>query len=208
MTRRNVRLYALVVTVVVGWGGAMAGGTDQSSHATHGELPARALTTMASLYQVTSTWTTATEQRIRLGELHGKVQVLAMFYASCEYACPLIVSLMQQMEAALPPELHSHIGFVLITFDPERDTPSALRAYSEKLHLYPQLWSLLHGPPDDVLELVDMLGVKYKKDQKGGFAHANLITVLNKEGEIVHHHVGLHHPLDDTLAAIKKAVKP
>ncbi len=207
MTRRNIWRYVLVVTVVVGWGGALAGGADHTSHALPGELPAGAFTT-ASLYQVTSTWVTATEQRIRLGELRGKVQVLAMFYASCEYACPLIVNLMQQMEAALPPELHSQVGFVLITFDPERDTPSALRTYSDKMHLDPQHWSLLHGQPDDVLELAVLLGVKYKKAQKGDFAHANLITVLNKEGEIVHRHAGLHHSFDDTLAAISKVAQP
>ena len=76
------------------------------------------------------------------------------------------------------------------------------------MHLDPQHWSLLHGQPDDILELAVLLGVKYKKDQKGGFAHANLITVLNKEGEIVHRHAGLHYPLDDTLAAIRKAAQP
>jgi hypothetical protein len=31
--------------------------------------------------------------------------------------------------------------------------------------------------------------------------------VLNKEGEIVYRHIGLYHPVADTLAAITKAAR-
>ena len=78
-------------------------------------------------------------------------------------------------------------------------------------HIYntdPQHWSLLEGQPEDVLDLAVLLGVKYNKDQQGGFAHSNLITMLNKEGEIIYRHVGLHYHLDNTLAAIRKAAQP
>ena len=103
-------------------------------HSEHQELPGSAFTE-TSLYQVTSTWITATEQHIRLGALQGKVQVLAMFSTTCEYACPLLVSIMQQIEAALPAELLPKVSFVLMIFDPERDTPRILRAYRDKRHL-------------------------------------------------------------------------
>jgi protein SCO1/2 len=139
--------------------------------------------------------------------LQGKVQVLAMVYTTCASACPIIVSLMQRLEAALPPELHSQVGFVLVTLDPERDTPSVLRAYSTKMHLDPVSWSLLSGRPDDVMELAMLLGITYKRDQRGDFIHANVVTVLNKAGEIVHRHEGLQQDMASTLEAIRRAVQ-
>ena len=123
------------------------------------ELPAAAYSAR-SIYQLESVWTTAAEQPLRLGQLQGKVQVLAMVYTTCESACPIIVSLMQHMEAALPPELRPDVGFVLVTFDPARDTPAVLSAYSARMGLDPMSWLLLTGHPDDVLELATLLGIK------------------------------------------------
>ena len=187
------------------WSAARAA-TAHTGHATHAELPA-ATSSARSIYQLESVWTTATEQSLRLGHLQGKVQVLAMVYTTCEAACPIIVSLMQRIEAILPPELRPHVGFVLVTFDPERDTPGVLSAYSARMGLDPMSWMLLSGPPDDVLELATLLGIRYKRDQSGGFMHSNVITVLNKAGEIVHRHEGLQQDMASTLEAIRRAVQ-
>jgi protein SCO1/2 len=159
------------------------------------------------MYQLESVWTTVTEQPLRLGQLQGKVQVLAMVYTTCESACPIIVSLMQRMEASLPPELRPDVGFVLVTFDPARDTPAVLSAYSARMGLDLGSWLLLFGHPDDVLELATLLGITYKRDQRGGFIHSNVITVLNKAGEIVHRHEGLQQDTASTLAAIRRAAQ-
>jgi protein SCO1/2 len=152
-------------------------------------------------------WTTAIGQPLRLGHLQGKVQVLAMVYTTCESACPIIVGLMQLIEAALPPELRPYVGFVLVTLDPARDTPDVLSAYSARMHLDPISWWLLSGHPDDVLELAMLLGIKYRRDQDGGFIHSNVITVLNKAGEIVHRHEGLQQEMASALEAIRRAVQ-
>jgi protein SCO1/2 len=204
---RHLLILGLCV-VVCAWPIDMAR-AEHPPHTTHPgqeELPAETFT-QASIYQLESTWTTATGQPIRLGDLRGKPQVLAMIYTTCEYACPLLVSRMQHIAASLAPELRPNVGFVLVIFDPERDTPGVLHAYSQKMHLDSPSWTLLHGHPEAVLELAVLLGVRYKKDRQGGFAHANVITVLNKAGEIVHRHEGLRQSLEETLAAIRQAVQ-
>ena len=204
--RRYRGLSALLVLVLGLRLGEWATPPAVTAHAGHEALPASAYSAR-SIYQVESTWTTATEESLYLGHLQGKVQVLAMVYTTCASACPIIVSLMQRLEAALPPELHSQVGFVLVTLDPERDTPSVLRAYSTKMHLDPVSWSLLSGRPDDVMELAMLLGITYKRDQRGDFIHANVVTVLNKAGEIVHRHEGLQQDMASTLEAIRRAVQ-
>jgi len=206
LSRQLSALDVLLGCLLLGvWSAALAA-TDHAGHMDHAELPAAAYSAR-SIYQLESVWTTATEQPLRLGHLQGKVQVLAMVYTTCDAACPIIVSLMQLIEAALPPELRPDVGFVLVTFDPARDTPDVLSAYSARMGLDPLSWSLLSGHPDDVLELATLLGIKYKRDQRGGFIHSNVITVLNKAGEIVHRHEGLQQDMASTLEAIRRAVQ-
>jgi protein SCO1/2 len=204
---RHLLILGLCV-IVCAWPIAFAR-TAQPPHTAHPEqeaLPAETFT-QDSIYQLESTWTTTSGQHIRLGDLRGKPQVLAMIYTTCEHACPILVSLMQHIAASLAPELRPKVGFVLVTFDPERDTLSVLRAYGQKMQLDVSSWTLLHGHPEAVLELAVLLGIRYKKNRQGDFAHANVITVLNKEGEIVHRHAGLKQNLAETLAAIRRAAQ-
>lgn len=201
----------LVLLMPIGLPPGMADSQHQQTHThTHtdrSELPPGDFTP-ESLYQLESTWTTAAAQQMHLGDLRGKARVVVMHYTSCEYACPILISQLKTIANALAPEVQDRVGFVAVTFDPERDTPNVLQAYGDKMHLDPQSWTLLHGAPDDVLELAVLLGVKYKKDNQGGFSHSNLMTVLNTKGEIVHRHVGLHHPITETIAAITRAAQP
>jgi protein SCO1/2 len=109
---------------------------------------------------------------------------------------------MKKIEAALPEKIRSQIGFALVSFDSERDTPTALRKYRKQNNLGAQ-WNLLRGGNDDVLELAALLGVKFKKDARGQFSHSNIITVLNADGEIVHEQVGLNQSVDETAKVIE-----
>jgi protein SCO1/2 len=131
-----------------------------------------------------------------------------MFFASCQFTCPLTVSDMRRIEAALPQNIRTNTGFLLVSFDSERDTPAALKAYRAKCELSRQNWTLLRGDPDDVRELAALLGVIYRKDAKGDFAHSNLIIVLNAEGEIVYQQPGLNLPTDEIIAKLKAISQP
>jgi protein SCO1/2 len=158
-----------------------------------------------SLYQLDSTWTSATERKLRMGEFKGQVQVVTMFFARCEFACPILIHDMKRIEAALPTTLRTNVGFLLVSFDTERDTPEALRAYSQRVELDTSRWTLLRGSQDDVLEFAALLGIKFKKDSRGQFAHSNVITVLNSAGEIVFQQIGLNQDIQPTLKTISTA---
>lgn len=147
-----------------------------------------------SLYQLDSTWTNDSGQAVKLESLRGRPQVVCMFFASCQYACPLLVQQMKQIEADLPEKLRATVGFVLVSFDTERDTPTALHAYRVQHDLAAGRWNLLRGNADDVLELAALLGVKFRKDAQGQFSHSNVLTVLNAEGEIAFQETGLSVP--------------
>lgn len=155
-----------------------------------------------SLYQLDATWTDDAGQDVSLSTLRGQSVVVAMFFASCEYACPVLVSDMQRLRALMPESTRAGTRFVLVTFDTARDTPAVLKAYRERAALDAG-WTLLRGDDAAVQELAMLLGVKFKQDARGQFAHSNVITILNADGEVVHQHAGL---MGDVSEAAKAAV--
>lgn len=154
-----------------------------------------------SLYQLDARFTDDSGRPFALGSLRGRPVVLTMFFASCGYACPLLTTDMLAIQGRLPAELRRRAVFVLVSFDTARDTPKALAKYRAQRGLDSQ-WILLRGDNDSVRELAALLGVKYKQEADGAFAHSNLVTVLNPEGEIAHQREGLQGGLDEAAAAL------
>jgi protein SCO1/2 len=160
--------------------------------------------TTSSLYQLDVGFTDDSGRPVSLGALRGRPVVLTMFFASCGYACPLLLTDMQAIRAKLPAAIRDRAALVLVSFDTVRDTPAALKKYRDERHLDAQ-WMLLHGDDDAVRELAALLGVKFKQEADGQFAHSNLITILNGEGEVVHQRNGLRGGLAETAQAIVAA---
>ena len=158
-----------------------------------------------SLYQLDSTWTNDAGVEVKLASLHGRPQVVSMFFATCQLTCPILINDLKRVEAALPDNVRTNIGFLLVTFDADRDTPEALAAY-RKIHGLPSNWTLLRGGADDILEFSALLGVKYKKDLRGQFAHSNVITVLDAGGEMVRQIAGLNREASETVKAVEQAL--
>jgi protein SCO1/2 len=159
----------------------------------------------ASLYQAEGTFVTDAGAPFRLGELRGRPVVLTMFFATCTYACPATVVDLKRIREKLPEAQRAEARIVMVSFDTERDTPEALKAFRESRGL-PDDWVLLHGGDDAVRELAALLGVKFKRETDGNFAHSNLITILSKDGEVAHQRAGLSGGLDEAAAALSAAV--
>jgi protein SCO1/2 len=164
-------------------------------------LPAGAPLSARSLYQLDATWTNDVGQTVKLASLRSQPVVVAMFFACCEYACPVLVSDLQRLRAASPAAVHEQTRFVLVRFATVRDTTAALAAYRAKLPLDGG-WMLLRGDAMDVQDFAMLLGVKYTQDARGQFAHSNLITVLNPAGEIAHQHAGLQGGISEAAKAV------
>lgn len=157
--------------------------------------------TRNSLYQLGVTFTDDTAHPVALASLRGRPVVLNMFFASCGYACPLTVTDLLAIQDRLPAGLRAEAVFVLVSFDVARDTTEVLAKYRTQRGLDGQ-WVLLRGDDDSVRELAALLGVKYKQEADGMFAHSNLVTILNREGEIVHQRQGLKGGLDEAVTAL------
>ena len=160
-----------------------------------------------SIYLLESQWTADTGNRVQLGALKGRPQLVAMFFSTCEYACPILVEEMKQLHRRLPEALQGQVDLLLISFDTERDTPEKLAEYRKKNQLPVKNWSILTGNADAVLELSAVLGVQYAKLQNGQFSHSNLITLLNANGEVAAQFSGLDFSDDKWIQTIVGKIK-
>ena len=170
------------------------------------EEKATAPLTAKSLYQLDAKWTNDEGATVQLASLRGKPVVLAMFFAQCEYACPVLVNDVKRLRAALPDDIREKAQLVLVSFDTARDTPAALKASRERASL-DSGWTLLRGDDSAVQELAMLLGVKFKQDARGQFSHSNLFTILNADGEIVHQHAGLKGEISAAVKVLALAAK-
>ncbi|CAN5341073.1 hypothetical protein BH24GEM3_BH24GEM3_11380 [soil metagenome] len=160
-----------------------------------------------SLYNLESEWCDQHGQPRQLGSLAGRVQVVAMVYTHRAYAFPRILMDLKRIEGELAAEHADDVGFVLVSIDPERDTPERLRHFAEATHRDPARWTLLSGTDADLLELAALLGVKYRRESATDFSHSNAPTILTPQGEIAQRQLGLGVDPQQTLAVIRRLLK-
>lgn len=157
-----------------------------------------------SVYQMDADWIDENGREMKLSELRGRKIILTMFYASCKTVCPVMVSYMKAVENEIPSGRLSKYKFVLVTIDPVKDTPGKLRQYAKEHNLAPANWILLTGKKDDIATLAEMIGFNYKQNPDGTFSHANLITFLDSDGNIVHQSDGLYQNVKKLAGILKQ----
>ncbi|MDF1798914.1 MAG: SCO family protein [Planctomycetota bacterium] len=161
-----------------------------------GDLP------QTSLYLLEEPFTDQSGATFELADLRGKPVVAAMIFTNCSYACPRILADLRSIEAGLSAEQRSEVRFLLVSMDTLRDTPEVLANYATEKQLDTSRWTLLHGSDFAVRGIAAALGVRYKRDVNGDFAHSNLITVLDQGGRIEHQLEGLNADTSGSLAAL------
>jgi protein SCO1/2 len=114
------------------------------------------------VYQLTGSWTDQHEKQLTLNKLQGHPQIVAMIFTHCAAVCPRVVEEMKAIRDSLPAPVKKEVGAVLVSFDPDRDTPAQLRSYAVQRQLDDH-WELLQGSNDQVRELSMVLNVKYQK---------------------------------------------
>lgn len=159
-----------------------------------------------SVYNLPATWTTQDNEQIELKDLRGNVLVMVMIYTSCKAACPRLVADMRNIEKQVPQEDLDKVKFVLVSIDPETDTPERLKKFSEENKMTDDQWLFLRGTEEDTREFAAVLAVSYKQISPIDFSHSNIISVFDEEGVLVHQQEGLGVDNTETVEAIKTEV--
>ncbi|MCX7547183.1 SCO family protein [Xanthomarina sp. F1114] len=155
-----------------------------------------------SIFNLTSKWHTEEDEEIQLKDLKGKNLVMVMIYTSCKAACPRLVADMRNIEAQIPKENLGDLQFVLVSIDPTVDTPKRLKDFAKENAMNDEHWTFLQGTESGVREFANVLSVKYKEISPIDFSHSNIISVFNKEGELIHQQEGLGVDNKETVESI------
>lgn len=155
-----------------------------------------------SIYNLPSKWTNQNGQNIEMKDLRGKVLVMVMIYTSCKSACPRLVADMRNIESRLPENIKENVQLVLVSIDPEVDTPKRLKAFSIENKMEGNQWLFLRSTEENTREFAAVLAVNYKKISPMDFSHSNIISVFNAEGELAYQQEGLGVNSDATIKKI------
>lgn len=156
-----------------------------------------------SVYQLTGSWTDQHEKRLTLNKLQGHPQIVAMIFTHCAAVCPRIVEEMKAIRDSLPAPVKKEVGAVLVSFDPDRDTPAQLRSYAAQRQLDDH-WELLQGSDAQVRELSMVLNVKYQKLSGGNISHTGNIYILDQNGNIVQSVDGLGGNVKSAVSVLNR----
>lgn len=119
-------------------------------------------------------------------DLNGHVSLIFFGYTHCPDICP---TTLQSLSSALDQlgEKAASVVPIFVTVDPERDTPEALKPYTEAFH--PRLIALT-GTAEAVQQMASAYKVYYAKGQaaeNGSYSmdHSTVIYVMGPEGTLL-----------------------
>lgn len=159
-----------------------------------------------SVYHLPATWTNQNGETLEMKELKGKVLVMVMIYTSCKSACPRLVADMRNIEKQIASKDLDNVEFIMVSIDPETDTPERLKKFSIDNQMVDDHWMFLRGTPEDTREFAAVLAVNYKKISPIDFSHSNIISVFDEQGVLIHQKEGLGVDNDETVAAINAEI--
>jgi protein SCO1/2 len=90
----------------------------------------------------------------------GRARVVSMFYTSCKYVCPLIIDTLLKTERELAVGQRARLDVLLVSLDPDNDTPDALKRVADKRHLDTARWRLARADTIGVRRLAALLGIQ------------------------------------------------
>ena len=160
-----------------------------------------------SLYQLQVPLQSQAGEAIGFDRWRGQPVLVSMFYASCGFVCPTLIRNVQRLEEQLAPPARARLRVLMITLDPERDTPAALATLAAEHHADLARWNFARAGAGDVRKLAALLGIQYRQLPSGDFNHATVITLLDGEGRMVARTETIGKPGEEFVAALRRATE-
>ncbi len=138
-----------------------------------------------------------------LADLLGKPLIVSPIFTSCPHTCSFITASLRDALAEIG---EPGIGYNVLTvsFDPA-DGPAQLRHYRERLEL-PAGWRLAVTGPADLTALLDAIDFHYLSMEGGGFAHANVIAIIDPEMKVSGYMHGVTYDPGELRKELERAV--
>ncbi|MYM38751.1 SCO family protein [Duganella qianjiadongensis] len=152
------------------------------------------------LYQMPYRWVDTDGQSLKLSQYQGKPVVLTLAYGACKKICSSSIYAMEQMQV-LADRHKTELQFVIVSLDPEQDTPADWRELRKTRKLQRPNWNVLSGSVADTRALAAALGITVWR-YHDHVLHDFGIALLDANGNIVR---TMRH-YDDSIPAFLQGV--
>ena len=142
---------------------------------------------------------------VTLGDLRGKVVLMFFGFTNCPDACPATLGTWKHVYELLEDDA-SKVEFIMITVDPERDTPEVLEKH---LALFNPDFVGLHGSIEEIQGMSSDYNIYFEKAESGSAGgylvdHSSLSYVIDTEGYLVLGHRSYEISPMDIVSDIKE----
>jgi protein SCO1/2 len=125
----------------------------------------------------------STGEPLSLSDLRGKVVLVYFGYTFCPDACPTTMAQLKKVPPALGDNAED-VQVVMITVDPQRDTPEALREY---LAAFDPSFIGLTGTEDEIRAAASPFGIYFAAHEGSAASgylvdHTSAVTAIDKAG--------------------------
>ena len=118
-------------------------------------------------------------------DFNGKVFVAEFFFTRCPSICIEMNKNMKILDEIYGDR--DDFGIASFTIDPENDTPTTLKKYSELIEVKSKNWHFLTGDKEDIYELSNKgfnIFSSVNQAVEGGFEHQGFFALIDKDGYI------------------------
>ncbi len=113
----------------------------------------------------------------------GKVTLVFFGYTQCPDICPTALAELTDVVEQLSPEEAKQVQVVMVSIDPERDTPEVMKAYLSVFH---EDFKGMTGSAKQIAEMAKSFRAYYKRvgsAENYAMEHSSSIYALDKKGE-------------------------
>ena len=135
-----------------------------------------------SLFAIEEAWLDEQGRPVALSHWRGRPTVMAMEYSACRFICSVYWRRLMDVQKEAD-RRHLDIEFVILSIDPENDSPQLWREYRKVRGLARQNWHFLTGTRAMTTRAAALLGVKWWFDE-GHLMHDFKIVRLDAAGAI------------------------
>jgi len=159
-----------------------------------------------SLFSIEEPWTDEYGHGVKLEYWRGEVTFVAMEYSACRFVCSVYWRRLVELQKAADARAMK-VQFVILSIDPEHDSPALWRDYRKARDLTRENWHFLTGTRPMTTRAAAFLGERWWFDE-GHLMHDFRIARLDGAGRVAATMTTFAQPVEALLDAPRDALTP
>lgn len=144
-------------------------------------------------------------------DFEGSPVVMGFIYTHCPDICSFITANVKKVLEEIGNTQNTQ--FILVTFDPERDTPEVLKNYAQAFDMDREPFHFLTGDSETINQFMERMSVRiqesYSKEVENGdrmyfLNHSDKILLINEKSELIFDYGGSMTPVNIIAEDLKK----